>query len=624
MKRKNLLILIASILVCQNVFAMETVMDVHTQSNYRDVPVENMSMNLSLDMDKKVFHGTVDVQINNSKNKDELILDTKALKIEKVEVASSTFNANFEKAHFELGQEHTVLGQALKVKIEPSTKVVRIHYSTTEKSTGIDWKDKSLTADGFPMVTTQFQAINARTFVPCQDTPAQKITYSAQIALHSEVADPRMRVVMAANKREVIGNRLYRFSMTLKIPTYLIALAAGVFEEVPISDRVKVIAEPSMVKKAALEFADAEKMVQSAESLFGKYVWDRFDIFIMPPSFSYGGMENPTMTFIGPTVVAGDKSLVDVIAHELAHSWSGNLVTNKTWNDFWINEGTTMYVERLIIEALYGKKLRDLDVVLGQQVLTDNIKEVSTSNPALTCLHTKLSRDFDPDDAVTHIPYEKGFNFWLALEHAYGRVAVVQFLKKMFKDYEFGSMDTKTLHQLILNHDEFLGAKKMDLDNWLYGEGLPSSGLVHVESHAINDVITVTESLRNNGQVTSIMSKASGFETKQWSYLLRNVKSLNKDQVIKLEKTFKLSQKNDEVRSNFFELAIKSGQYATYKASIGQYLGRVGRIKYAKPIYFALKEVGLMNEASELFLTHRSKHNHITNASITRAMGFTF
>ena len=274
------------------------------------------------------------------------------------------------------------------------------------------------------------------------------------------------------------------------------------FEEIEISNRVKVIAEPSMVKKAAWEFEDAEKMVKEAEGLFGDYVWGRFDIFVMPPSFSYGGMENPTMTFIGPTVVNGDKSLVSVIADELAHSWAGNLVTNENWEHFWANEGTTMYLERLIIEALYGTPHRDMDIMLGQKILHDDIKEICThQNASLTRLKLKLKNDFHPDDSVSFIPYEKGFNFWLALEQAYGKKAVLEFLRSYFKKYAFQSVTTKMIAESIRAWPAFDGATKIDLKSWLKGENIPVSGLPLVKSELLEQVDWVRNILYLMGEL---------------------------------------------------------------------------------------------------------------------------
>ncbi len=596
--------------------------DVHTHSNFNNVSVKHMSLMLTLDMNAKKFTGHVDLQIAQRADDDTLVLDTKSLIVHRAAISSGNAD-ELQSTTIRMGELDEVRGQAIIIEIEPDTKFVRVDYETTKDSAGIDWIAPELTGDKFPMVVTQFQAINARTFVPCQDTPAQKITYDASIKLVSNVTDSRMGVLMAAMEREELGDRRYRFTMPNPIPTYLIALAAGVFEERPISNRVSVFAEPSMVEKAAVEFEQAEAMVQAAESLFGDYDWKRFDIFIMPPSFSYGGMENPTMTFIGPTVVAGDKSLVDVIAHELAHSWSGNWVTNKNWNEFWINEGTTMYIERLIVALLYGEALKNLDIVLGQQILVDDIKKIAErkgQGPALTRLKLDLTAAFDPDDAVSHVPYEKGFNFWLALEQAYGQPEVVKFLIGYFQQYAMGVMDSATLKKLIVAHPGFDGAAKVDIDDWFYGEGLPKAGLPKIESDMINVVDKAVSRLKMSVNALSSLAEAHDFETKQWSYFLKTAHVMPIERVRELNEQFCLSKKNDEVRSNFYVFVIRSGAFKIYADEISQYLHGVGRVKYVGPIYEALTEVGLTDVAIELYQKHKAHNNHITNGAISRRL----
>lgn len=597
--------------------------DVHTQSNFNYVPVERMSMNLTLDMNNKKFSGHVDLHIKNLVKQKQLIVDTKHLNIISASISAKGQGEDWQSANFKLGEYEEVRGQSLSIDIGDDTKMVRVAYETTSKSTGLDWVDAKLTSSGFPMMATQFQAINARTFVPCQDTPAQKITYDAHMTLKSDVTDPNMRIVMAAMERTSLGNGRYYFKMTNPIPTYLIALAAGVFEEIPISDRVSVIAEPKMAKAAAEEFSDAEKMVQAAEDLFGSYAWKRFDIFIMPPSFPYGGMENPTMTFIGPTVVAGDKSLVDVIAHELSHSWAGNYVTNQNWDEFWINEGTTMYLERLIVAQLYGKDLRDIDIVLGQKILEDDINLImgpDKKGAPLTRLKLELSHDFDPDDAVSHVPYEKGFNFWLALERAYGQDQVLGFLKQYFKDHAFGTMTSSNLKKLIIAYAPFEGATKVDIDNWFYGEGLPNAGLPKIESAYIRDAEDASLSV-NSVSIHAGEDLLRKFNTKQWPYFLRLQKSLPLEKLKGLEKSYQLSKKNDEVKYNFFALVVRSGAYKDFAQEIDAYLGRVGRIKYIGPIYEALRDNKQKDIADSLYRKHSTHNNHITNGSIARKLG---
>lgn len=599
--------------------------DVHTQSNYDQIAIDHMSLNLDLHLDKKYFEGFVDLTLKyvatDLGEYPSLILDTKGLNVSATKV--SVDGEAWEDALFNFGPPQEVNGQLLTISLQKNTKMVRVFYQTTEKSEGLDWVGQELTRDKIsPMVVTQFQAINARTFVPCQDTPASKITYDATIKLHSENLDPRLRVNMATDIRKDLGDRRYFFKISNKIPTYLIALNAGVFEEQAISDRVKIIAEPSMVKAAAWEFADAERMVAKAEELFGNYVWGRFDIFVMPPSFSYGGMENPTMTFIGPTVINGDRSLVDVIAHELAHSWAGNLVSNFDWNHFWINEGTTMYLERLIIEALYGAEHRDMDIVLGQKVLHDDIAEICThQHENLTRLRLKLTDDFHPDDSVSYIPYEKGFNFWLALEQAYGKAEVLAFLKSYFQKFAFQSITTKMLEGEIKSWPTFDGAHKIDFDQWFKQPRTPQAGLPVVKSDLLDKADQRLHALMQTGLIAQEHhEEIKAFHSKQWSYLLKSMKDAPLATFSYLNDNFELYKKNYEVRSSLLVRAIQSGHFQHFMPMIDSYLGEIGRLKYVRPIYLALIEKGHLEFAKMLFEKYKSRNNAITNGTIEKRL----
>jgi hypothetical protein len=417
--------------------------------------------------------------------------------------------------------------------------------------------------------------------------------------------------------------------MDIPIPTYLIALAAGVIEEKIISKRISVFAEPSMIEKAFVEFQDMENMLQAAEKLFGPYQWgDHCDVLIHPLSFSYGGMENPNLMSIGPTVVAGDKSLVSVVMHEIAHSWAGNWVTNQSWDHLWINEGTTTYIERLLVRELFGEEARKLDFLLGQQLLIANMgiiaKTPGAGNP-LTRLRLNLAADFNPEDAISYVPYEKGANFWLALEKAYGLDAVTSFLRGYFLNYAKGVMTTEMLEKELLAFPAFEGCQKVDLKNWFYGEGVPTQGLPQITSVLINQVermvnkVKMPSTLSESG-VKDLKEVASNFNTKQWDYFLRRLEALELDRIRELESWFHLTKKNDEVKSNFFELVIRSKAYRYFAKEIDEYL-KVGRIKYVAPIYQALMDMNQRDEAETLYKRHQEHNNAITNSSIERRLG---
>ena len=377
----------------------------------------------------------------------------------------------FTPAAFELGKVDPILGSRLSITMTPEATQVRIAYRTSPTASALQWMNPSLTAGKLkPFLFTQSQAIHARSWIPLQDSPGVRITYAATVRVPKGLT-----AVMAAESRvrpEEVAEGVYRFAMSQPIPSYLIAMAVGDLAFQELGPRTGVWAEPSVLKSAAYEFGDVEAMVSSIEKGFGPYRWGRYDILVLPPSFPFGGMENPRLTFATPTILAGDRSLVSLIAHELAHSWSGNLVTNATWSDFWLNEGFTTYLERRIIEDLYGDRRADMDSVLGLVELREELKAQPAKDQIL---HVDLNGR-DPDEGMNRIPYEKGAPFLRTLEKSYGRARFDPFLRSYFDHFAFRSITTADfvayLKQHLLNEPPRAGA--IDLSAWLESPGLPS------------------------------------------------------------------------------------------------------------------------------------------------------
>ena len=311
----------------------------------------------------------------------------------------------------------------------PDTARVRIEYATSPAASGLQWLEREQTADQrHAFVYSQAQSLHARSFVPLQDTPARALDVFGRAARaagrrRSDGGGRRIR----PNAR---GQAVFRFRMPQPIPSYLLALAVGDLEFKATGPRTGVWAEPSMLEAAAWEFADAEAMLARTEALYGPYRWGRYDVLVLPPSFPYGGMENPRLTFMTPTVVAGDKSLVGVLAHELAHSWSGNLVTNATWRDGWLNEGFTTYFERRIMEAVYGEERARMEWGVGLQDLRIALAELEPGQEWRGALAPDLSTHLDEDGSS--VAYEKGALFLYQLERRYGREALDAFLQRWF------------------------------------------------------------------------------------------------------------------------------------------------------------------------------------------------
>jgi len=375
----------------------------------------------------------------------------------------------------------------------------------------------------------------------------------------------------------------HRFVMEQAIPPYLIALAVGdlVFE--PMSERTGVWAEPSVVKRAAREFEDTESMMQAVESLYGPYRWGRYDLLVLPPSFPFGGMENPRLTFATPTILAGDKSLVSLVAHELAHSWSGNLVTNATWRDFWLNEGFTVYVENRIQEAVFGRERALMEATLEVQELE---AELARFKPADQILHVDLSGR-DPDEGFTSVPYIKGMLFLLSLEAAAGRPAFDAFLRNYFDHFAFQSITTadflKYLEETLLKENPAI-SEQVPIAEWVSEPGLPP-GFPRPASNAFSKV---REEARRwlAGETAASGIAASEWVTQQWLHFLRALPdSLDDSKIRELDTAFGFSKSgNSEILHQWLLIAVRN-EFADTNEELERFLTAVGRRKFLKPLY---------------------------------------
>ncbi len=423
--------------------------DVHSFSNPQDVRVKHIDLDWKVLFDKKILQGTATLSVERTSTDKTapVILDTRDLNIEKTETSAD--GKSFKPAVFKIGDTDKFLGAPLTIQLPANAKFVRIFYSTSPTASGLQWLAPEQTAGKkTSYMFSQAQAIHARSFIPLQDSPGVRVTYSAKI--HTPKG---LLAVMSAEgnsqNNDARGGE-YSFRMVHPIPSYLIAIAVGDLKFQSLGNRTGVYSEPSMLEKSAYELADTEKMVEAAEKLYGQYRWGRYDLLVLPPSFPFGGMENPMLTFATPTILAGDRSLVSLVAHELAHSWSGNLVTNATWSDFWLNEGTTTYIERRIIEELYGKPRREMETMLGRKVLDGELAEFDERDEIL---HVDLNGR-DPDDGFTEVPYEKGSLYLRHLEEAVGREKFDKFLRGYFDSARFSKHHDRNFCQL--------SAKKFD------------------------------------------------------------------------------------------------------------------------------------------------------------------
>jgi leukotriene-A4 hydrolase len=549
-----------------------------------------------------------------------VVLDTRDLKIEKVETADSA-QGTFQAAEFKLGEKDPILGSALTVSLPSGAMAVRIHYATAPTASALQWLEPSqTTGKKHPFLYTQSQAIHARSWIPLQDTPGVRMTYRGRvrtpkdlIALMSARSDFRL-----ANPKEAPTGD-YTFRMPQAIPSYLIALAVGNVEFRYLSSRTGVWAEPGVVASAAKEFEDLERMVQAAEKLSGPYAWNRYDVLVLPPSFPFGGMENPLMTFATPTILAGDKSLVSLIAHELAHSWSGNLVTNATWSDFWLNEGFTVYFERRMIEVVYGVERARMEAVLGRQDLE---KELKTLPEKDRILYIDLTGR-DPDDGVTDVAYEKGALFLTAIEEAFGRDKFDAFLLAYFNKFKFQSITTAdfvTFVKARLLDQDAAAAAKIPLDEWLYKPGIPA-GAPQPKSDAFQPVDEVAKLWAERDAVDT-KPRTTEWNTHQWIHFLRALPAqMDAKKIAALDKTFSFSKTgNSEILFEWLTIGVRS-RYEPVYPKLEAFLTTVGRRKFVKPLFEELvKTPEGAKRAAEIFAKARGGYHSITAGSVQEVL----
>ncbi|RMG69241.1 MAG: M1 family peptidase [Calditrichaeota bacterium] len=592
----------------------ELTRDVHTHARPEEIAVRHLDLDVQVDFDARQIRGVASLELVHNGPADSVILDVRQMDIHKV-----TLDDDPRPVQFRLGKADPVMGQALVIPVREQTRTVHVTYATHPDAAGIQWLSPDQTAGKRrPFLYSQSQPILARSWVPCQDSPGIRITYRATVRVPSGM----LALMSARNPQKRNPSGEYHFEMPQPVPPYLLALAVGDIDFQPLSQRSGVYAEPPVVQKAAWEFAETEKMIQAAEALYGPYRWERYDILVLPPSFPFGGMENPRLTFATPTVLAGDRSLTSLVAHELAHSWSGNLVTNATWNDFWLNEGFTTYFERRIMEALYGRSYSEMLAQLGYQDLKATIKQMGEKNPD-TRLYVDLAGR-DPDEGITNIPYEKGYFFLRMLEEHFGRERWDAFLHEYFDTFAFQSMTTarfiQYLNEKLLKGDAAL-ARKLEIVNWVYGTGLPRNCPVphSAEFQKVEKQIAAWE----NG-VPAESLKVEGWTTHHWLHFLRHLPpSLSAARMAELDRAFHFTTSgNSEILCQWFQLAIEHGYQPAFPA-MERYLTSIGRRKLVRPLYekLAATPEGL-EKAREIYRRARPLYHAITRNTIDRILNW--
>jgi aminopeptidase N len=593
------------------VLATPDAVDIHSFAKPHEARVSHVALDLTVDFLSRRVGGTATLDIQKQPSAKQIILDDKGLEIE------SIVDAEGKPLPFKVGAADTNLGAPLAIGLRPETDRIAIKYKSAPDAGALQWLTPAQTAGKKqPYLFSQGQAIENRSWIPTQDSPGIRQTWEATIrvpaGLTAVMSAPRAEAPMTQG-----GEGIFKFRMDNSVAPYMIAIAVGDLKFRELGPRSGVWTEPSMLDAAAAELADTEKMIDAAEKLFGPYRWGRYDMLVLPPSFPFGGMENPTLTFLTPTFIAGDKSLVSLIAHELAHSWSGNLATNATWADFWLNEGTTTYATSRIIEALYGPKVASQQIALGVDSLR---KEMADMSAADTKLHIDL-KGRHPDEGLTEIAYEKGAAFLRTIENAVGRERFDAFLRGWFDRHSFQPVTTAIflaeLRTHLIKGDTAL-EQKLQLDRWINEAGIPSN-MVAPDAKAFAEVDQAVARFAGGAQPdTAAWNRWTTDE--RLRFLNRLPRKLDKSRLDAIANAFGLNRiGNMEVRFAWLELAI-GNRYDPAVPSLEQFLTVQGRRKFVRPLIEALAKDQQWGRpiAARVYAKARSSYHPLTTRDLDK------
>lgn len=583
-------------------------MDPHSYANLDKIYTKHLHLDLDVNFDNKSIYGIARHKMVNL-GTETAIFDTKYLDIEKVTLG----NKDERPTDFVIGKFDSILGSPLMVTLGKKDEYVNIYYKTTEESEALDWLSPEQTAGKkLPYLYTQGEAILTRSWIPVQGSPSNRITYSADVKVPKDL----LALMSASNPKEKNETGLYHFEMKQPIPVYLIALAIGDIAYKSLGVNCGVYAEPQLLRKSASELVDLPKMISAAEKLYGAYRWEQYDVVFLPYAFPFGGMENPRLTFANPTLITGDRSLVSVIAHELAHSWSGNLVTNKSWEDFWLNEGFTVYFENRIMEELYGKEVSDILVSIEFQELQKTLKNELPDD-------TKLKLHLDernPDDGMTDIAYIKGASFLRTLEATVGREKMDVFIKGYFNKFAFKTLTTEDFIAYL--DKELLTPNKIDFNTkeWIYEPGLPSNCIV-VKSERLEKIVKLADDLLQGKSLNKFKKlKRKDLTTQEWQAFIRRFPTDTDEGILTLidkQLNFK-NCGNSEIMAEWYVLGIQC-DYAAIKPNMKNFLNKVGRRKYLEPIYETLaksKDKNNLIWAREVYDNSKANYHFLSKLAI--------
>ena len=594
--------------------------DYFSFTNSDQFVTRHIALDLTVDFELRELRGLVTLNMHRlDATATDIILDTRDLHIDAILVGAGVGDAS--EAAFEYSQHDPILGQALKITLpngleQQQDLVVKIHYKTDPAASALQWLPPELTAGGeYPFMFSQSQSIHARSWVPLQDTPSVRITYEASIHTPKNL----LAVMSADNNPLTPRSGEYHFNMPQPIPSYLLAIAVGNIYFAPIGELTGIYTEPEMLDASTFEFASTQQMLDTASEIYGQYQWGRYDLLILPPSFPFGGMENPRLSFITPSVLAGDQSLVSLIAHELAHSWSGNMVSNKTWRDIWLNEGITSYLDSRLMEVLFGEDQANEERVISYRDLLQGLEEVKPPYQALAPT-IKLG---DPDESQGSLHYKKGQLFLETMEGVFGREVFDPFLTGYFGHFAFQSISSEQFLDYL--NENLLSAhpgkfSREQAEEWIYQPGVPIDARIpHSE--------TLDEAAKLAGTWAVGEIAVKNIPIADWSphalvHFINNLPiELTEAQLDELDSEFTFSTTRNAEISRAWFIQVAKRRYLPAFEAMEVHLNRYGRTRLIKPVYAALAENGDDLElAHELFKNAKSSYHPLTISAIEIAI----
>ncbi|KAG0749751.1 hypothetical protein G6F57_005746 [Rhizopus arrhizus] len=612
-----------------------TAIDISTQANIDQVKTTHIHLNWNVDFKHQIIYGNVVLSMVTLVNEvDKITLDTRYLDVKSVSMEEQSLK-------FSVAEAYAGLGSALTIHLpKPITKSgekfhIKVGYATTEKCTAVQFLHPEQTlGKKYPYLFSQSEPIHGRAMIPCQDSPSVKVTYSASVTSPLPVV---MSALQIGNEETSQGLTTYHFEQRTTIPSYLIAIAVGNLVGREIGPRSTVWCEPEMIEKAAWEFSDTESFIAVGEALLTPYEWGRYDLLVLPPSFPYGGMENPCLTFVTPTLLAGDKSAVNVIAHEIAHSWMGNLVTTNSWKHYWLNEGWTVFVERKILGRLHGETTRQFAALSGLKSLQEDIDLYGSSSPK-TVLNPDLSGGVDPDDFFSEVPYEKGFNFLYHIEKVVGGPSIFEpFMKAYVENFASTSISTEDWKDFLFHfmgkvHGSSMIEKlnTIDFDTWINKPGMPpvDNEFDRTLANACINLAIRWDKARDQQDLSQFTSKdVESFSASQKIVFLERLtdcKPLPHHLISKMDDVYRLTpNRNADLRLRWQQVCLMA-DYEPIYSEVVKFVTEQGRMKFVRPLYRLLHQAKNGAQlAVDTYLKNKSFYHPIAAKLIEKDIGLT-